>query len=300
MSAHNFWNNFTHGFMHGMFNSNPFFGCFGGNWGCNMFFNSCFSPFNSFNSNLYFVPNVFSAMNFNQLMPNMSPPMPNTGMIDINKLFPVDNWQVPSDNNYNFQTNIPTFDTFEKSTPSVSKNYSDADTSNQSYDADALKKKWQRKKPNLTQGFYNKVVQVAKRINCSPDDLMALMNSESGIDPSKANAAGSGATGLIQFMPSTAEGLGTTTQALAKMSAEEQMVYVEKCIMNSKRAAGLGNSKIGPGTLYALIFLPARANRDKLTSSGEKYYRQNKGLDIDKDGIISKADLAKRIDSCRA
>lgn len=120
MSAHNFWNNFTHGFMHGMFNSNPFFGCFGGNWGCNMFFNSCFSPFNSFNSNLYFVPNVFSAMNFNQLMPNMSPPMPTTGMIDMNKLFPVDNWQAPSDNNYNFQTNIPTFDTFERTTPSKS------------------------------------------------------------------------------------------------------------------------------------------------------------------------------------
>lgn len=115
MSAHNFWNNFTHGFMHGMFNSNPFFGCFGGNWGCNMFFNSCFSPFNSFNSNLYFVPNVFSAMNFNQLMPNMSPPMPTTGMIDMNKLFPVDNWQAPSDNNFDFNVG---FDTFEyKETP---------------------------------------------------------------------------------------------------------------------------------------------------------------------------------------
>ena len=37
-----------------------------------------------------------------------------------------------------------------------------------------------------------------------------------------------GATGLIQFLPSTARGLGTTTDALAGMSSVEQLNYVEK------------------------------------------------------------------------
>lgn len=110
MSAHNFWNNFNIGFLHGMFNSNPFFGCCMNNFPV---FNSCFMPvFNT--SNLFFVPNVFSAMNFSQLMPNMSPPMPDTGQIDINKLFPVDKWQMPVSDNYSFNFNAGMFDTFQK------------------------------------------------------------------------------------------------------------------------------------------------------------------------------------------
>ncbi len=102
MSAHNFWNNFSHGFMHGMFGNSPFFCCGWGNWGCNTFFNS----------NLYFVPNVFSMMNFSQLMPEMSPPaFPNVSF-DVNELFPVDKWEVPSNNNFDFNFNVG-FDTFE-------------------------------------------------------------------------------------------------------------------------------------------------------------------------------------------
>ena len=46
------------------------------------------------------------------------------------------------------------------------------------------------------------------------------------------NAAGSGATGLIQFMPNTAEGLGTSTGELAGMSRARQMHYVEKYLSN--------------------------------------------------------------------
>lgn len=44
----------------------------------------------------------------------------------------------------------------------------------------------------------------------------------------KVNAPGSGAIGLIQFMPSTAKGLGTSTSALKQMTAVDQLAYVEK------------------------------------------------------------------------
>ena len=46
----------------------------------------------------------------------------------------------------------------------------------------------------------------------NPDFLLACMAFESGMSfCSSIRNAASGATGLIQFMPSTARGLGTTT-----------------------------------------------------------------------------------------
>ena len=59
---------------------------------------------------------------------------------------------------------------------------------------------------------------------------MAAMAFETGRDKFSASSVNriSGATGLIQFMPSTAIGLGTTTAALAAMTAEDQLEYVER------------------------------------------------------------------------
>ncbi len=175
--------------------------------------------------------------------------------------------------------------------------YSDEDTSYFSYDAKELKDKWQKKAPHLSDGFYNKAVAIAKRLNCDPNDLLAIMYSESGLKPGAVNNS-SGATGLIQFIPSTAESLGTTTQALKRMSAEEQLVYVEKYLSKMKKAAGFGASdKIGAGSLYALIFLPARANKEVLASMYESnsYYSANRGLDRNGDGQITKSELAQRV-----
>lgn len=175
--------------------------------------------------------------------------------------------------------------------------YSDEDTSYFSYDAKALKDKWSKKKPNLSDGFYNKVVEVAKRVQCDPNDLMALMNAESGLNPSAQNPSpGSTATGLIQFVESTANRLGTTTAALKQMSAEEQLVYVEKYLQQTKADAGIGeNEKIGAGTLYSLVFLPAYANKNVLASRGDRYYKKNDSLDINGDGQITKSELGQRV-----
>ena len=189
-----------------------------------------------------------------------------------------------------------------KADTSGTSRFSDTDTSNYTNDAVTLKNKWSRLKPSLSQEFYNKVVQIANRINCSADDLMALMNSESGLNHDIVN--GIGATGLIQFLPKTAKGLGTTTAALRQMTPEQQLVYVEKHLTTTKKWAGFSDSeRLGPGTLYALVFLPAYAKRDVLADRDNDpngYYSSNKGVDIDGDGKITKADLAKRIDMKRA
>lgn len=281
MSA--FTNGFNFGFVSGMFNR--MFGGFNPFCGCNFFGGFNFTP-------TFFMPTYNTSVFTPYSIPSANMSFQNLSMPAMNNTF---DWS--SVNTGNLWSSLPMGDSFSFSTTASSKTYSDSDTSNFSYDAEALKNKWQKKNSHLTQAFFNKVVQVAKRVNCDPNDLMCLMNSESGLKTTAVNK-GSGATGLIQFIPSTARSLGTSCSALKSMSPEEQMVYVEKCIMNSKQAAKLGNQKIGPGTLYALIFLPSRAGRDILTTSGEKFYSSNKGLDIDKDGKISKADLAKRIRSC--
>lgn len=143
--------------------------------------------------------------------------------------------------------------------------------------------------------FLNKVKEIAKRLNCNYRDLLGVMNSESGIN-AKAKNPNSSATGLIQFIESTARSLGTSTAALANMSPLEQLDYVEKYLQRAKSAAGLSsNDKLSGGQLYTLVFLPARAGRDVIASSGEAYYSANKGLDTNKDGKITMAELDQRV-----
>ncbi len=178
----------------------------------------------------------------------------------------------------------------------ASGDYSDEDTSNFSYDAAALKEKWAVKgEPQFSDGFYNKVVEISKRVGCDPNALMAVMKSESGLKTTARNPHG-GATGLIQFMPSTAKALGTSTEALSRMSPEEQLVYVEKFLVQNKKMAGFSEGdKLDSGTLYTLVFLPAYAKRDVLCTQGTKYYKYNAGLDLNHDGQITKQDMSRRV-----
>ncbi len=306
MSLHNFWNNFTHGFMHGMFNSNPFLGCFGGGFyggfcGNPFMFNSCFVSPLGWNSNLFLYPNVMSMGSFYPLMNNSSvPPMP--AMPEFK--FPQNIWDVPvssnswmpSSNQWKFPSTF-TNNTLNTNLTQLSPQTKTKHTAPISYDASELKKTWSSKKKGLSDEFYNKVIEVSKKVKCAPNDLMALMYSESGIDPARTNSNG-GATGLIQFMPKTAEGLGTTTAKLKKMSAVEQMDYVEKCLLQSKKMAGYKDSDtLDAGDLYAITFLPAYAKQEVLSTKNDKYYAPNKGLDKNKDGSITKTELANRLQS---
>ncbi len=142
--------------------------------------------------------------------------------------------------------------------------------------------------------FKKKVLEISTHLGVDPDYLMACMAFESGesFSPSKANAAGSGATGLIQFMPATARALGTTTAALAKMTAVEQLDYVEKYFdpyrnrlktLDDVYMAILWPAAIGRPDSYALFRSPSTA------------YTQNAGLDANKDGIVTKAEAAARV-----
>lgn len=146
--------------------------------------------------------------------------------------------------------------------------------------------------------FLNRVKQIAKNLNCNYRDLLAIMNSESNINAK--TVAKNGASGLICFMPQFYD-----VAKIRKMSPMEQLDLVEKVLKKSKVASGFApNAKLSKGDLYALVFLPARANKDVLCTKGERdkngkllgYYESNSRLDYNKDGNITKEEMASRID----
>lgn len=148
----------------------------------------------------------------------------------------------------------------------------------------------------LTPEFYQRVSEIAQKINCKPEVLLAVMNSESGLNANARNRY-TGATGLIQFMPKTAQSLGTSVEDLAQMNEFQQLDFVEKYLVNAKRSYIKGNHELSAGDVYGLIFLPAKSGENVLAVEGTKRYRQNKGLDYDGDGVISRDDLTAHINT---
>lgn len=126
------------------------------------------------------------------------------------------------------------------------------------------------------------------------DDLMACIAFESAetFSSSVRNAAGSGAVGLIQFMPATAKGLGTTTQQLAAMSATDQLTYVYKYFLPyRKRIKTLSD-------MYMAILMPRFIGADNNAIVFNKdtiAYAQNKGLDLNKNGVVTKEEATSKV-----
>lgn len=144
--------------------------------------------------------------------------------------------------------------------------------------------------------FKAKVIAIAANLAMNPNWLMAVMGFESKytFSPNKVNEAGSGAIGLIQFMPDTARGLGTTTERLARMSAVEQLDWVEKYYRQyARRIRNLGDA-------YMAVLLPNRGigqpDSYVLWTEGSSGYRQNSGLDRERKGFITRGDAVARAD----
>ena len=143
--------------------------------------------------------------------------------------------------------------------------------------------------------FRDRVRWIAEDLGFDPNWLMACMAFESGetFRADIKNGAGSGATGLIQFMPRTAVGLETTTEALAKMTPEDQLNYVWKYF---KPYDGRIKSV---DDMYMAILWPAgvgkAANYVIFRGPDATSYRQNRGLDTNKDGNVTKAECVAKI-----
>lgn len=146
----------------------------------------------------------------------------------------------------------------------------------------------------VSDAFKRKVIVISQGLGVSPDFLMACMAFETGetFSPAVKNAAGSGAVGLIQFMPSTAKMLGTSTEALEKMTAETQLDYVEKYF---KPKRGKLNTLID---VYMAILYPAAIGKSSdyaLFEKGSITYKQNAGFDKDRDGKITLVEISSLV-----
>lgn len=152
---------------------------------------------------------------------------------------------------------------------------------------------WGRK---VSQAFRDRLFEICQILGVEPDYLMACIAFESAetFSPSIKNAAGSGATGLIQFMPDTARGLGTTTAALAGMTAEQQLEWVLAYFLPYK-----GRLKTLADVYMAILWPAGIGKADGWTlwdkASRPMTYRQNAGLDLNKDGEITKAEAAAKV-----
>lgn len=172
------------------------------------------------------------------------------------------------------------------------------------YSVENLKAKWKKKKPglDLSDVFYNKIIRISKDINCNPNDLMGIINLETAgtFDPSIKNSIG--ATGLIQFLPDTKDQgdlvirVGKRISELEKMSAEEQLDYVEKYLKSYIKEKDI-KGRVDGATLYSLVFWPDAANKNDnyiIANEGSKVYEQNPLLDKDKNPNVTNNAITKR------
>jgi hypothetical protein len=152
----------------------------------------------------------------------------------------------------------------------------------------------------LTPAELQAFAAAADEANVSLDGLAVVMSIESGFNPAAVNILCKRrnpnnqercATGLIQFMPSTARGLGTTTTALRKMSFTQQLPYV---IEYYKRGTRTGRRFERPSDAYMWTFMPAYIDKPDdfvISRRGQAVYDQNPGLDKNRDGTITVADV---------
>lgn len=139
--------------------------------------------------------------------------------------------------------------------------------------------------------FLGEVKRVSQKYQIKEGDLLGLLASESRFDPAAGQIGDH--VGLIQFGVSEARSVGTTQDALKKMSRAEQMKYVDKYFETRKLKKGAG-----AGQLYATVFAPAYASGDPnkvLYSSPSAEYRDNAPLDSNRDGKITVAEMGGRI-----
>jgi hypothetical protein len=152
-----------------------------------------------------------------------------------------------------------------------------------------------RSKVSDPEGFAIKVQEVSGMLGIPPEWLMAVMYAESSFNPSALNHKGSGATGLIQFMPATAAELGVSLDRLRRMDAVQQLEYVYLYLQTVRERYGDYQHLTD---LYLAILFPRARGQDycfTLYARPTQSYLQNAGLDEDKDGRVTVSDIDRHL-----
>lgn len=140
--------------------------------------------------------------------------------------------------------------------------------------------------------FESKAEFIATSLGVPSYHLLAVMDLESGMDPSIQNKYGY--TGLIQFGREAAKEIGTTTEALRLMKAVDQIDYVGKYYANWLKRLGL--KKVNSfADLYLIVLYPSGAKVKDLNTPVMPINVASKQAKILKDpsGNITKASILK-------
>jgi hypothetical protein len=147
-----------------------------------------------------------------------------------------------------------------------------------------------------------KVREICKRQELKVEWLYKVFRIESGgntkavnykkgdpLDPYERMLLGR-ATGIIQWIPSSAICCGTSTRQLYNMSTVEQLNYVETYIILIKKSYKI--KKLSD--LYLAIFIPKGIGKPDhyiLGYKNKERVRRNRILDVNKDSIITVGDI---------
>jgi len=149
--------------------------------------------------------------------------------------------------------------------------------------------------------FYAKLKQVADNIHANPEDLLACLTSESGLNAQATNFVRGKdgkvtnipqALGLNQITPSAQKASGMTDSFwrndYGKLTAEQQLPYVERYF----KAVGHGRNFNNIGDLYMANAAPGFIGKsgDIVIYTGNAA-KQNPGLDANKDGKITAGEI---------
>lgn len=148
-----------------------------------------------------------------------------------------------------------------------------------------------------TDAFADKVRTVSQRLEVPAEWLMTVMYAESKFNAGVANHKGSGAVGLIQWMPATLKtDFGVSVKSVQNAGHIKQMDYVFKYLNNVKQRYGSFNNLTD---LYLAILYPRALGGDycyTLYAKPSVDYQQNSGLDFDDDGRVTVRDIDKHLE----
>jgi hypothetical protein len=131
-----------------------------------------------------------------------------------------------------------------------------------------------------------KIIEVARSLGANPAHLAAVIQHESRFNPKAQYGDVKGvkpfnpdvAQGLIQFTPSTAKGLGTTTRAIRAMDAQQQMDLVQRYYAARARERLEGGPLDTLAKIAMATFYPLYMNKDPSTVFPERVRLANAGI----------------------
>lgn len=142
--------------------------------------------------------------------------------------------------------------------------------------------------------FLKAVEQMSQRLKIDPNKLLNVMAFESKLRPDIKNP-NSSATGLIQFMDSTATGLSTTTDKLKGMNAIAQLEYVEKYFAQFRSLADSQEALYTAVLAGRPVSNPGSVLFTKDSKKTGAAYKANAALDADKSGTITAAEATANV-----